>query len=60
MKHFLVLWLLHCSVKCLDFEELHLADQYIPDQHRKFKSRISNDLPLISGLFCDVKDDTVE
>jgi hypothetical protein len=46
--------------RCFDFEELSIKEQYIPSQHKRLHSRISNELPLYSGLFCDVKEDYVE
>lgn len=39
----------------------HLKNQFFPDQDEKLlKSRITNELPNVSGIYCDVKQNDVK
>ena len=41
-------------INCLSFQD-YLKDQFFPEQHHELKARITNELPAVSGLYCDIK-----
>ena len=49
-----ILCLLISWSKASTFQD-RLKDQFFPEQHGELKSRITNELPSASGLYCDIK-----
>lgn len=39
---------------------LDLKDQYFPYQHGRIDSKVTEELPKASGLFCDIKPAPLE
>ena len=51
--------LIKVSVRASTFQD-NLKDQFFPEQHGKLKSRVTNELPAASGLFCDIKQNSLK
>lgn len=50
----IIVLLIQCQSKA------DLKGQYFPNQHGRLKSRITSELPKVSGIFCDTKSAPLE